>query len=27
VERAKEVRVVHFFHMTQDYLSALKNEL
>ena len=27
VEKAKEVRVVHFFHMTQDYLSALKNEL
>ena len=27
VERAKEVRVVHFFHMTQDYLLALKNEL
>ncbi len=27
VEKVKEVRVVHFFHMTQDYLSALKNEL
>ena len=27
VERAKEVRVVHFFHMTQDYLLTLKNEL
>lgn len=27
VEKAKEVRVVHFFHMTQDYLLALKNEL
>ena len=27
VEKAKEVRVVHFFHMTQDYLSTLKNEL
>ena len=27
VERAKEVRVVHFFHMTQDYLLALKNDL
>ena len=27
LEKAKEVRVVHFFHMTQNYLSALKNEL
>ena len=27
VEKVKDVRVVHFFHMTQDYLSALKNEL
>ena len=27
VEKAKEVRVVHFFHMTQDYISTLKNEL
>ena len=27
VEKAKEVRVVHFFHATQDYLSMLKNEL
>ena len=27
VEKAKEVRVVHFFHMTQDYLSMLKSEL
>ena len=27
VEKVKEVRVVHFFHMTQDYLLALKNEL
>ena len=26
-EEAQEVRVVHFFHMTQDYLSTLKNEL
>ena len=27
VEKVKEVRVVHFFHATQDYLSMLKNEL
>ena len=27
VEKAKEVRVVHFFHETQDYLSLMKNEL
>ena len=27
VEKTKEVRVVHFFHATQDYLSTLKNEL
>ena len=27
VEKAKEVRVVHFFHAMQDYLSALKSEL
>ena len=26
VEKVKEVRVVHFFHATQDYLSTLKNE-
>lgn len=27
VEESREVRVVHFFHATQDYLSALKGEL
>ena len=27
VEEAHEVRVVHIFHATQDYISVLKNEL
>ena len=27
VEKNQEVRLVHFFHATQDYLSTLKNEL
>ena len=27
VEEAQEVRVVHFFHATQDYLSIMKSEL
>ena len=26
-EEAQEVRIVHFFHATQDYLSTLKNEI
>ena len=26
VEETQEVRVVHIFHATQDYLSALRNE-
>ena len=27
IDEAHEVRIVHFFHATQDYLLTLKNEL